>query len=1015
MDKEQLLQHLRELPPDEGRAYLREHVTDPDHYDVVGNWLEEEALHLLYTPFVSLKLAELLTFLGDDTGHLRLHALGLKAKGDALMAIGHFRAAMDTLDAARDEFLLLGEEGNAARSRISWIVSAAWTGQVEEALQEAAHARRIFLELGENYWAGVIDSNTAMIYAYVGRHQDAARLYENMLAIYSAVSDQNESVIKRSVAIAQENYARNLTVLGDFKPAYDLLMQAQANFLALGEMTLVVSTEQDMADLDYAQGYYGSALRLYYQACDTLVHNGIDSPVLLAHIKVTMANCLVKLNRAEEACLLSQESVAVYRQSGLSFNTGNALLEYAAALLAVGKLKEALSALDEAQSLFTQGGFDPHAFAARLQQAKILVEMGSASEAYQVARLVKENCDAQGLIARSINATLVMAEALLKEAQVSGANNEQKQRGLLLDTAMSLCKQAITQARQHNLQEEIYRSHYLLGRISWLQGKLSEAERYYRASIMQIERILSDLVYDLSPSFLHTTWMVYEDMIALCLSRERFSQAFNYLEQARSTALRHYLNKTSISPNTKNKQRGTSAPSLLQATGTMIRSAEQELKEWQDRYHYFSPMLAEIDTSVSPDIDREVLEAELKHCETKIIELFERIHLYQSGMASKPQERSKKKRSAKQAERVDIIELQRCLAPGQLLLAYFSYQDRLTVFAITSENLIARTLPGDMEQLQLLMRLFRAHLDPRGWSNPHNPSQQGIRRLLNKLYDILVKPIAELLPPASGHITIVPYGPLHTLPFHALYDGSRFLIERFQVNYFPASSILIHFDRLHRERTTHPARAGELTKAPLVLGYSENGHLQRVREEAQTVASLLDGRCYLDKDATIAYLAEQAPDSPVIHIATHGQSRPDAPNFSYVRLADGQLNAIDAFSLDLRGCELVTLSGCETGLSWSSGGDEQLGLGRAFLAAGATSLVMSLWPVEDTATNELMQLFYEGLLKGESKVDALRTAQCSLLHRTEVAYTHPYYWAAFRLVGDIGQLEYKKSKDQSAL
>jgi CHAT domain-containing protein len=200
----------------------------------------------------------------------------------------------------------------------------------------------------------------------------------------------------------------------------------------------------------------------------------------------------------------------------------------------------------------------------------------------------------------------------------------------------------------------------------------------------------------------------------------------------------------------------------------------------------------------------------------------------------------------------------------------------------------------------------------------------------------------------------------------------------------------------------------------LVLGFSGQGQLPRVRQEAQTVATLLNGRCYLESEASIARLIEQVPGSPVIHIATHGHSRLDAPNFSYVRLADGQLNAIDAFSLNLRECELVTLSGCETGLSMSGGGDEQIGLGRAFLAAGTTSLVMSLWPVEDNATNELMQLFYEGLLNGESKVDALRAAQRSLLHRTGSAYTHPYFWAAFRLVGDTGQLLYKKARDHAS-
>ncbi len=109
---------------------------------------------------------------------------------------------------------------------------------------------------------------------------------------------------------------------------------------------------------------------------------------------------------------------------------------------------------------------------------------------------------------------------------------------------------------------------------------------------------------------------------------------------------------------------------------------------------------------------------------------------------------------------------------------------------------------------------------------------------------------------------------------------------------------------------------------------------------------------------------------------------------------------------------MVTLSGCETGLSLSGGGDEQLGLGRAFLAAGVSSLLMSLWPVEDNATNELMQCFYQHLLQGESKGEALRAAQCSLLHSTGTIYTHPYFWAAFRLVGDVGSLKYERARER---
>src|SRR5439155_18722779 len=123
--------------------------------------------------------------------------------------------------------------------------------------------------------------------------------------------------------------------------------------------------------------------------------------------------------------------------------------------------------------------------------------------------------------------------------------------------------------------------------------------------------------------------------------------------------------------------------------------------------------------------------------------------------------------------------------------------------------------------------------------------------------------------------------------------------------------------------------SGAFANHPLVFGYSGNGHLKHTLDESRIVAELLGAHCYLENEATISRLIELAPGSPIIHLATHGKSRLDAPNFSYVRLADGQLNAIDAFNLILEGCELVTLSGCETGLALSGGGDEQLGLGRA--------------------------------------------------------------------------------------
>src|SRR5947209_17219738 len=226
MDNTLFVQHLRNLSLEEGLAYIQEHIAELTDHDAIGNLLADEALAKLYDPFVSLKLAELLIFFGELTHHTSSHALGLKAKGDALGQIGHHQAAIESLDAAGEKFLRLGDEGNWARSRISWIVAAASLSRVEDALQEAAHARNVFYRLGEYYWVCVIDNNTAWIHAKTGRYQDALRLYESMLAIYPTLTDQDETSIKRSIAIAEMNQALILSWLDKFEQAYRLQQQA---------------------------------------------------------------------------------------------------------------------------------------------------------------------------------------------------------------------------------------------------------------------------------------------------------------------------------------------------------------------------------------------------------------------------------------------------------------------------------------------------------------------------------------------------------------------------------------------------------------------------------------------------------------------------------------------------------------------------------------------------------------------------------------------------------------------
>src|ERR1051326_2572114 len=151
-DDELSLQHLLDLSLEDGQAYIREHAHKLTNYVAISILLAEEADNQLFrNSSISLKLAELLIFFGETVRHDLSQALGLAAKGKALMSVGHAQAALAILDTAAEKFLRLGDERNWAKTRTDWMITCAWLGHPEEALQEAAHVREVFKRFGEDY------------------------------------------------------------------------------------------------------------------------------------------------------------------------------------------------------------------------------------------------------------------------------------------------------------------------------------------------------------------------------------------------------------------------------------------------------------------------------------------------------------------------------------------------------------------------------------------------------------------------------------------------------------------------------------------------------------------------------------------------------------------------------------------------------------------------------------------------------------------------------------------------
>jgi CHAT domain-containing protein/tetratricopeptide (TPR) repeat protein len=303
----------------------------------------------------------------------------------------------------------------------------------------------------------------------------------------------------------------------------------------------------------------------------------------------------------------------------------------------------------------------------------------------------------------------------------------------------------------------------------------------------------------------------------------------------------------------------------------------------------------------------------------------------------------------------------------------------------------------------------------------------------------LMQPLRAALGTAT-QIYLSPDGALNLVPFGALVDeNDRYLLETLTFNYVSSG----------RDLMRAPAAATAVRGAPVVVAdpaFDTGGAaagpaatrsvlgnhfepLPGTAAEAQAIKSLLANAKVFTGDQATETALKGVVAPRVLHVATHGffledqdlsaatkpGSAPAAEdpmlrsglvfagaNSGRSGSDDGVLTALEAAALDLAGTELVVLSACETGVGDVRTGEGVFGLRRAFMVAGAETLVMSLWQVDDDATRRLMEEFYGRLAKGEGRAEALRQASLALLR--DPARRHPFYWASFISTGEAGRM-----------
>lgn len=362
-------------------------------------------------------------------------------------------------------------------------------------------------------------------------------------------------------------------------------------------------------------------------------------------------------------------------------------------------------------------------------------------------------------------------------------------------------------------------------------------------------------------------------------------------------------------------------------------------------------------------------------------------------------------RTLKARQPIAVEELQARLDDRTAVVEYFLGGKTGFVFVVTRDRLSVRRLDDEpvsiYEKVDSLRKVIR--------------SKKDFTECGKELYDMLIFPLRRDLEPAD-RLCIVPHSALHHLPFAALVvsrEPRRLLIEDYDIFYSPSASVYA----LTREKESR-----KMVKSAIFAKSNFAEHpdwfdipLPGTNAEKDSLVAnrVLPGvTVYSDvasqNPPSEANAKRHAGEYDILHFATHGKLDTDSPLDSRIVLSgdsieDGNLKVREIFNLKLNAC-LVTLSACQTGqLKAFAGsgryalGDELTGLSRAFIYAGAPSVVASLWKVSDAATVLLMVGFYKNL-KDHDKTRALCDAQRSLM-KSEY-YSAPFYWAPFVVIGD---------------
>ncbi len=931
-------------------------------------------------PSKSNSLADLILKIASSKDNPQWQGLAYRAKGHALRAIGRYQEALPNYSQAVSFFKQAGLAEEEGRTYLGELAALGMLGQHAECLRRGIFIRRRLARLNSPLNLAKLDINLGAVNFHAGRYQQAIRLQSRAIQLLETLN-QTELIMT-----ARLNRANSFSHLNRFRQATEDYEACRTFFIQANMSSMVAMVDTNLGFLLFNQARYNDALTLLVKAQELFEITG--QPDKRAQAEIDLAYCYSGLGLSNAAQAFYEQASQTLIELGMRAESLRAEIGLAQVLVQKNELAQAdirlqtVLALCEAATERERN--QPIMAMAWLYRAQLTLRGAispSKNEALELARQAK-------ILFGKLKLSDWYAQSLLVEAALL----HQLQAW---DEAEAAYLAALGPVKRLKLPHLLYQLHYGFGNLKQARLEVAPAaekkaltqaayQQYLKAA-EQVETIRARLrPEEWRSAFMENGLGAYEALVALCLqdveNPQRLEEAFHFIERSKSRSLLDALAQNLLNLDEQSEAGASSQQRLL---ASQIETLRQELNWFYSRLH--NPAGPANDSEgqrfLTTETDQMAQQVELR--ERELTRLIRRYNL------DEPQANQLEEWSSTAAPSKLSYALIKQLQKGQSVLEYYVLNGQVIAFILNEKGIQSYYQLCSLAQITDLQTRLNYQANKFNLGRAYvmrrmETLRQTFELYLQQFYDLLIAPLINNL--AGGKLIIVPHGSLHTLPFHAFYDGQHYLLEHFELSYAPSAGVLLHCLK-QPERPLHKL---------LALGVPDE-QLTGMEAEVRGLEPFFpSSRLLVGSAATMEGLRSNLGWCDVLHLASHGIFREDNPLFSMLKLADGWLSVNDICGWRFQP-GLVTLSACQTGLNRPIRGDELLGLARGFLVAGACSLVVSLWSVNDEVTTELMQLFYKALVGGQSPSAALRSTMLKLL--THERYAHPHYWAPFVIIG----------------